>query len=312
VSSLFPSVRCVYDQGHQAVQGVSGGQDALFDLFDRIENFFRRLEAYIELPQTAGMTDIIVKVMVNVLLILALSTKELKQPKISELDHDDKVSLLTYLSSERFFRKQVGRSDIEDALRRLEMLTQEEHRMATARDLRATHRVEERVMNVENALQRLEMPVQHERRMEATQDLGAVHRVDVTHVRVEMIEYDEQTRSIDGRVQDVDERVQCVDERLQGIDERVKAVDNKIDVVIDGAHLLSASPSCPSLTVSPLGIEQISELRQGVVDISDQKREYHGVISFPSCRLAVGAQVFLQGSNSSRTSRDGSLLQTLS
>lgn len=97
MSSLFPSVRCVYDEGHQAVRGVSGGQDALFDIFDRIENFFRRLEAYIELPQSVGMTDIIVKVMVNVLLILALTTRELKQPKISELNHDDKVSLLTYL-----------------------------------------------------------------------------------------------------------------------------------------------------------------------------------------------------------------------
>ena len=78
------------------VQGVSGGKDALFDLFDRIENFFQRLEAYIELPQTAGMTDIIVKVMVNVLLILALATKGLRQPKISELDPDDKMSLLMY------------------------------------------------------------------------------------------------------------------------------------------------------------------------------------------------------------------------
>ena len=93
---MFLSVRCLYHQVHQVVQGVSGGKDALFDLFDRIENFFQRLEAYIELPQTAGMTDIIVKVMINVLLILALATKGLRQPKISELDPDDKMSLLMY------------------------------------------------------------------------------------------------------------------------------------------------------------------------------------------------------------------------
>jgi len=244
VSSLFPSVRCLNDQDPQAVQGVSSGQDALFDLFDKIENFFQRLETYIELPQTAGMMDIIVKVMVNVLLILALATKELRQSKISELHSDDKMSFLIYPFSERFLRKQVGRSDVEGALRRLEMLTQEEHRMATVRDLRTTHRVEERVMNVKNALQRLEMPAQRERWMEAAQDLGAMHCVDV---RVKTIEYDEQARSIDEGVQGVDERVQCVDERLQGIDERVKNVDDKIDVVIDGGHLPPTLPSFKSI-----------------------------------------------------------------
>lgn len=115
--------------------------------------------------------------------------------------------------------------------------------MATVRDLRTTHRVEERVMNVENALQRLEMPAQRERWTEAAQDLGTVHRVDV---RAKAIEHDEQARSIDERVQGVDERVQCVDERLQGIDERVKNVDDKIDVVIDGAHVPSALSSFAS------------------------------------------------------------------
>jgi archaellum component FlaC len=186
--------------------------------------------------------------------------------------------------------------------------------MATARDLRTTHRVEERVMNVENALQRLEISVQNERRMEAAQDLGAMHHVDVTVDTVDTIEHDEQTRSIEGRVQGVDGQVHCVDERLQGIDERVKTVDNKIDVVIDGAYRLSAKPSYPSLTVLPIGIEQIRELRvqQEVVYTIDEKREYHGVISFLSCHLAVEAQVLLQGSNSSRTSRGGPLLQTLS
>ena len=40
-------------------------------------------------------------------------------------------------------KKLVGRSDIEDALRRLDKLTQEESRMAAAEGLRATHGVSE-------------------------------------------------------------------------------------------------------------------------------------------------------------------------
>jgi len=50
---------------------------------------FRRLETYTELPPTEEMTDIIIKVMVEVLLILALVTKKIKQGKLSELILDD-------------------------------------------------------------------------------------------------------------------------------------------------------------------------------------------------------------------------------
>ena len=51
---------------------------------------FKRLETYSELPPTKEMTDIIIKVMVEVLLILALVTKEIKQGRLSELILDDR------------------------------------------------------------------------------------------------------------------------------------------------------------------------------------------------------------------------------
>jgi hypothetical protein len=54
------------------------------DIFERIENFFKRLETYTEVPPTAAMTDIIVKIMVEVLNILAIATKEIKQGRTSE------------------------------------------------------------------------------------------------------------------------------------------------------------------------------------------------------------------------------------
>ena len=49
-------------------------------------------------------------------------------------------------------RKLVGRSNIEDALRRLDKLTLEESRMAAAEGLRATHGVGEGVKVVINAV----------------------------------------------------------------------------------------------------------------------------------------------------------------
>ena len=103
-STLF--VLILDAQIYQAVLAVGDSQSALIDLFERIENFFIRLRTYIELPPTAEMTDIIVKVMVEVLLILALLTKEIKRGKISELGLDD---MATFLSFFRKIPEKVGR-----------------------------------------------------------------------------------------------------------------------------------------------------------------------------------------------------------
>jgi hypothetical protein len=69
----------------QAAKDVGASEEALADLFDRIENFFKRLESYTEVPPTNAMTDIIVKIMVEVLNIFAIATKEIKQGRTSAL-----------------------------------------------------------------------------------------------------------------------------------------------------------------------------------------------------------------------------------
>ena len=68
----------------QVAKDVRASHDALIDLFDRIENFFKRLETYTEVPLTHAMMDVIVKIMVEVLRILAIATKEIKQGSASE------------------------------------------------------------------------------------------------------------------------------------------------------------------------------------------------------------------------------------
>jgi len=54
------------------------------DIFERIEMFFRRLEIYTEVPPTAQMMDNIIRIMVEVLSILGIATKEIKQGRLSE------------------------------------------------------------------------------------------------------------------------------------------------------------------------------------------------------------------------------------
>ena len=73
---------------------MGASQGALVDIFERIENVSKRLETYVELPPTSELMDIIVKVMVEILSILALVTKDIKRGKLSELVVVDGLSLL--------------------------------------------------------------------------------------------------------------------------------------------------------------------------------------------------------------------------
>ncbi|KAH9021175.1 hypothetical protein EDB84DRAFT_547938 [Lactarius hengduanensis] len=118
-----------------AAMDVDASQEALADLFERLENFFKRLESYTEVPPTDAMTDIIVKIMTEVLNIFAIATKEMKQGR-----------------AKKFLKKLIGRKDIEEALKRLDRLTQEEARMATAQILNLTHGVTNKVTDVGNKL----------------------------------------------------------------------------------------------------------------------------------------------------------------
>ena len=64
---------------------MDASQDVLIDIFVRIESFFKRLETYTEVRPTAAMTDVIVKIVIEVLSILAISTKQIRQGRSSEL-----------------------------------------------------------------------------------------------------------------------------------------------------------------------------------------------------------------------------------
>ena len=53
-------------------------------MIDRIEAFFRRLDTYTELVPIKGMVVTITAIMAEVLNILAIATKEIKQSRMSK------------------------------------------------------------------------------------------------------------------------------------------------------------------------------------------------------------------------------------
>ena len=68
----------------QAAKDVRASQDTLMDIFERIEMFFRRLEVYADVPPTTEMMDTIILIMVEVLSILGVATKEIRRGRMSE------------------------------------------------------------------------------------------------------------------------------------------------------------------------------------------------------------------------------------
>jgi hypothetical protein len=79
----FPVGR-FYAYIYQAAKDARASQDILIDIFERIEMFFRRLEIYTELPSTMEMMDTIIQVMAEVLSILGIATKEIRQGRMSK------------------------------------------------------------------------------------------------------------------------------------------------------------------------------------------------------------------------------------
>jgi hypothetical protein len=67
----------------QAARDVRASHGTIIDIFERMESFFLRLETYIEVQPTTEMRDVIIKIMVEVLSILAIATKEINRYRMS-------------------------------------------------------------------------------------------------------------------------------------------------------------------------------------------------------------------------------------
>ncbi|KAI9430848.1 hypothetical protein H4582DRAFT_2133410, partial [Lactarius indigo] len=168
----------------QAVKDVRSSETVVVDLFSRLEYFFKRLEKYIEVRPTAAMTDIIVKIMVEVLSILGIVTKEIGQGR-----------------TKKYLKKLVGRKEVEDALQRLDALTQEEARMAAAEALAITRAIDDKVKVVDDKVE------------------GVDERVQAVDMKVDGI--DDKVRIVDSNVQHVGHKVGSV---IQGVKETGVAI----------------------------------------------------------------------------------------
>jgi hypothetical protein len=140
----------------QVVRDVVASHDKLIHLFERINFFLQRLDIHTEIPLTNDLTELLGKIMAELLSILAISTKEMTDRKMSELIRS--LSLLAAdHGSEMFLKRLVGKMVVEDGLERLDMLTKEESLMAVTRNLKVTHQVDDNVMAVKGSVHNIMM-----------------------------------------------------------------------------------------------------------------------------------------------------------
>ena len=230
----------------QTAKDVRASQDTLMDIFGKIEMFFRRLEVYADVSPTTEMVHTIILIVVEVLSILGIATKEIRRGRMRE-QFIMSMSPLTKRCSETFVKKLIGRTDMEDALKRLDKLTQEEARMAVAQNLKATHTVDERVRGVANTVVAIEDQVTGVDDRVAGVDVQ-VATVDDRVARVNDIvaSVDNNMASVDAKVANDNDMVAYVDDNLNSIDAKdrvaivddsVKVVDDKVTEVIHGTEV---------------------------------------------------------------------------
>ncbi|KAH9956366.1 hypothetical protein BC827DRAFT_801962 [Russula dissimulans] len=140
----FPPTKLIFsglDILLAAATRVSASYDALVELFDCIGSFLKRLQIYSGIPLNNTMMDILIMIMVEVLSVLALATKQIKQGRFK-----------------KFGKKLLGESDVEAVLNQLGRLTQEETRVTVTHVLEVVYGL---VNNVKMATHRQMAYVRH-------------------------------------------------------------------------------------------------------------------------------------------------------
>jgi hypothetical protein len=85
------------------------------------------------------MTDIIVKTMVELLSVLTLATKQVKQGQFSKCAFACTSPIMAQCPIEKFSEKKLGEIEVEAVLQRLDRLTQDEARITVAQTLSVVH-----------------------------------------------------------------------------------------------------------------------------------------------------------------------------
>ena len=132
---LFPLTHLGNNRLCQAIKGVRDSYDALVELLESIEHFLYRLDIYTKITPTVAMTEMLVKILVELLSTLAMATKQVRQGKPSESVFSVTLYYLTRCITENIVKKLFGEKDVKAVLQRLDRLTQDEAKLTATQIL---------------------------------------------------------------------------------------------------------------------------------------------------------------------------------
>ena len=84
VSVFLDHSSCILVTTYQAAKDAAASHDVLSEIFERIQVFLTRVKIYSGIELAAEITEMLGKIMAEVLCILTLSAKEIKQGLLSE------------------------------------------------------------------------------------------------------------------------------------------------------------------------------------------------------------------------------------
>src|SRR6266851_4047220 len=200
----------------------------LVNIFERIQLFLQRLSCYanINVRLTTAMTELLGKIMVHVITVLALSTRAMKERR-----KRGSTDLIYYLfadyGKDTILKRLVGRTDIEDALQRLDTLTNEEGLMTTARNLEVTHHVDGNVVTIKEVIHDIDSNIK------AATELTRVVNSNVMTIKEVIDDVDSNIKVAKEHTHNVDSNVVTIKEVIHGVDSNLRATKELIYKVGD-------------------------------------------------------------------------------
>jgi len=220
------------------VKDVVASYEMLVNIFERIQLFLQRLSCYanINVRLTTAMTELLGKIMAHVITILALSTRAMKERR-KRGSTDLIYCLFAHYGKDTILKRLVGRTDIEDALQRLDTLTNEEGQMTTARNLEVTHHVDGNVATIKEVIQDVDgnVKVMKELASEVDGNVKAIKEL-TRDVDGNVVAIKEVIHDVDSNIKAATELTHVVNSNVMTIKEVIDDVDSNIKVAKEHTH----------------------------------------------------------------------------
>ncbi|KAH9957511.1 hypothetical protein BC827DRAFT_1385527, partial [Russula dissimulans] len=141
VGLAFPPAKAVFSGIAillSRIKDVSASHDALLDLFESFESFLGRLDTYTKIPLTTAMTEIVVKILIELLSTISLAIQHVQQGRLSE-PYSVHTPLINVMRCRKIRKKLLGENEIKAVLQRLDRLTLEEARTTATETLEVVY-----------------------------------------------------------------------------------------------------------------------------------------------------------------------------